>query len=204
MLLEGKVHVGLKTILMTANSHEFFAIRRIAEDLGVRFRSDAEIFPRIDGDRSPLGLRVPPREAIEREFSDLERRGRWQRYAERTRGAPVSDRLYTCGAGTIGFHVDAGGRLQPCLMVQGIGYDLTRGSFSSGWRDVGARIGARAAGAQAACNSCEKRHLCNVCPGFFELETGSERVRSDYVCAIGSSRYERIDADYQGEGRNGG
>ena len=96
--------------------------------------------------------------------------------------------------------------MQPvrAIEIAGIGYDLTRGDFNSGWREVGARIGARAAGAGAACNSCEKRHLCNVCPGFFELESGSERARSEYVCAIGNSRYEMVRGAFPEGDRNGG
>ena len=85
-LLERKIPVGLKTILMTTNSHEFFDIEKIADNFGVRFRFDAEIFPCLDGDHSPLVLRVPPEEAIEKEFSDKDRARKWVRYFERTHG----------------------------------------------------------------------------------------------------------------------
>jgi len=202
-LLARKVRVGLKTILMTENSAEFHAIRKIADDLGVKFRFDAEIFPRLDGNTAPLGLRVPPQEAIEKEFCQDERRLQWKRYLEKTLGTPASDRLYLCGAGITGFHVDAGGILQPCLMAHGITYDLVKGSFRTGWRDVIGGIRELKAEGDAECNRCEKRHLCGYCPAFFALENGSEHVRSEYVCALGGRRYRMVEGESQAGSRYG-
>ena len=69
-LLDRGIRVNLKTILMTINRHEFSAMENMARELGVRFRFDAAISPCIDGDKTPLSLRVPPEEAIEKEMSD--------------------------------------------------------------------------------------------------------------------------------------
>src|SRR4030042_1611426 len=135
-LLSGKIHVNLKTILMTANSHEYFDIENIAKGLGVKFRFDAEIFPCLDGNKTPLELRVPAMDAIEKEFSDNERHMHWEKNFERTKGQAVPDTLYNCGAGITGFHIDPFGNLQPCLMVSNIKYSLLSGNFISGWRDV--------------------------------------------------------------------
>lgn len=199
-LLGRKIRVGLKTILMTENRAELHEIREIASGLGVKFRFDAEIFPRLDGGEAPLGLRVAPLDAIREEFGDGEKLRQWQRYFEKTKGAPLSDRLYLCSAGVSSFHVSAGGSLQPCLMVHGISHDLRDGSFSVGWRDVIPGISELMAGESAQCTRCEKRHLCGYCPGFFALESGSERVRSEYLCAIGDGRYRMVCDLARGEG----
>ena len=51
-LLENRICIGFKTILMTLNIHEFKQMEEIAARLGVKFRHDGDIFPRFDGDHS--------------------------------------------------------------------------------------------------------------------------------------------------------
>jgi MoaA/NifB/PqqE/SkfB family radical SAM enzyme len=168
-LLDHNIHVRLKTILMTANKHEFFNIEHIAKEFGVRFRFDAEIFPCINGNKSPLSLRVPPEDVIRLEFSLKDRLKSWKEYFERTQGYSLSDSLYNCGA--------------------------TNGHFLTGWRDVLSTITDKKAGNLLNCNQCEKRHLCGFCPAFFELENGLEHVRSEYLCALGNHRFQFIHND---------
>ena len=191
-LLSRKIQVNLKTILMTANVHEVFDIEHIAKGLGVKFRFDAEIFPRLDGGKTPLDLRVPPVDAIAIELSDNKKRSQWKSYFEKTRNQKVPDRLYNCGAGITGFHIDSYGNLQPCLMVTTLKYSLSTGSFMSGWRDVIPEIGARESGGATACNSCEERFLCSFCPAFFELENGFGDIPSQYICSMGKHRFHGV------------
>lgn len=194
-LLDHNIHVRLKTILMTVNKHEFFDIERKAREFGVRFRFDAEIFPCINGNKSPLGLRVPPEDAIRLEFSLEDRLTSWESYLEKTKGQVLSDKLYNCGAGLTNFHIDPYGTLKPCLMVNTFTHDLTKGTFSDGWLDVLATIKDKKAGNLLSCNQCEKRSLCGFCPAFSKLENGSEHVRSEYLCAIGNQRFQFIHND---------
>jgi radical SAM protein with 4Fe4S-binding SPASM domain len=200
-LLSGKIHVNLKTILMTANSHEFFDIENIAKEFGVKFRFDSEIFPRFDGDKYPLELRVTAMDAIEKDFSDDDRRRQWKKYFEKTKGQPVHDSLYNCGAGVTGFHIDPYGNLQPCLMVTNIKYSLLSGSFISGWNNVISSIINKEPGSATDCNRCEKRHLCSFCPAFFELENGSGDLPSEYICSMGNHRFQGvINMHFEGDG----
>jgi radical SAM protein with 4Fe4S-binding SPASM domain len=191
-LLDNGIHVRLKTILMSLNTAEFHDIEKMAKEFGVKFRFDAAIFPRMSGDRAPLGLRVPPEDAVEREFSDEERLRQWKRYFESSRHKAPGDRLYNCGAGVTGFHIDPYGYLQPCIMAQHIKYDLAQGDFAAGWSKEMAAIRERRAGGLYRCNSCEKVHLCGACPPFFELENGAEDICSEYLCSIGGQRLERL------------
>lgn len=199
-LLERKIPVGLKTILMTLNKHEFAEIEDIAKSFGVKFRFDAAIFPRLDGDRSPLDLRVSPEEAVEMEFTDAERAGQWARYFTRSKGQSPNDKLYNCGAGLTSFHIDPCGNLQPCIMPTGLKFDLAKGGFVKGWHGIISGIRSRKAGNIYACNHCEKRHLCGFCPAFFKLENGEEEIYSEYLCSVGGLRFLKIKELYeQGE-----
>jgi radical SAM protein with 4Fe4S-binding SPASM domain len=203
-LLERKISVGLKTILMTANRHEFKDIEAIAREFGVKFRFDAAIFPCLNGDRSPLMLRVPPEEAVEKEFSDKSRARKWGDFFERTHGQlPDNDSLYNCGAGITNFHIDARGNLKPCMMISDMTFDLLHGSFLQGWHGIIAGIRQKKAGNASACNRCEKRHLCGFCPAFSKLENGAEDHYSQYLCSVGSFRFMQV-KNYNGQGVENG
>ncbi len=190
-MLECRIKVALKTILMTFNRDELSEMEKFANNLGVRFRFDAAINACLDGDRSPLNLRVPPEEAIEKEFYDPKTVSGWKEFVAEYKPYPTVD-LYECGAGICCFHVDAHATLKPCLMVTDICYDLSDGNFLEGWRHIARDIRERKPGANSLCSNCDKRHLCGYCPGFLKLETGFEDVHSLYLCALGSSRLERI------------
>jgi radical SAM protein with 4Fe4S-binding SPASM domain len=199
-LLERKIPVGLKTILMTLNKHEFTEIEDIAKNFGVKFRFDAAIFPRLNGDKSPLNLRVSPEEAVEMEFTNMDRARTWEQYFTRSKGQSPNDKMYNCGAGLTSFHIDPYGNLQPCIMPTGLKFDLAKGGFLKGWRGIISVIRSRKAGNISFCNHCEKRHLCGFCPAFFKLENGKEEICSEYLCSMGSLRFLEIEKLYaQGE-----
>ncbi|NIM17641.1 MAG: radical SAM protein [Candidatus Aminicenantes bacterium] len=191
-LMDFQINVRLKTILMKQNSHEFFKIEKMVGEWGVKFRFDAAIFPRLNGDKAPIGLRVPAEDAVEKEFSDENRLREWKDFFGRMSKLPVLDSLYQCGAGMTHFHIDPYGNLRPCLMVTDLEYNLVNGSFFTGWNEVMPRIRERKPGTGYGCNQCEKRVLCGFCPAFFNLEKGTEDLYSEYLCSMGQQRFEKI------------
>ena len=191
-LLDRGIRVQLKTMLMTLNRHEFFDVVDMAEAYGCRFRSDAALFPRLDGDKAPVELRVPPAEAVELELRDEDRVRAWREFYEGMKDLPASDALYQCGAGLTTFHVDPYGYLQPCLMTNRYKCDIVNGSFEAGWREFIPRIRERKAPPDFPCSSCEFRMLCGFCPPFFELENGAEDRPSDYLCTMGRLRWNTV------------
>jgi MoaA/NifB/PqqE/SkfB family radical SAM enzyme len=72
LLLERGVPLSLKTVLLTINQHEFKAIQAFAEQLGVKFRYDRLLWPRLDGGQSPLEYQIPLEAVIALEFRDPE------------------------------------------------------------------------------------------------------------------------------------
>ncbi|MEW6359799.1 MAG: radical SAM protein [Planctomycetota bacterium] len=203
-LLGRGIRLVLKTILMTHNRDEFFAIEKMAEGYGLPFRFDAGISPRLDGDLTPIGLRVPAAEAVEKEFAVPKMMQRRREFFEQMEGYPLSDALYACGAGHNMFHIDPYGKLKPCLMVPEPEYDLLKGSFEEGWKDVLPLLDRKKPGPRYVCNRCELKALCDACPAFFELETGSEQERSEYLCASAHHRFGAIKemALHQGKKEN--
>ncbi len=192
LLVENRIRVGLKTILMTLNSHELSEMQDIAKVFGSRFRFDAAICPAFGGDKTPLDLRVSPEEVVDSEFADDERARQWKQLFDGSKEHVLTDELYGCGAGVTGFHIDSTGSLHPCLMVHDISYDLSETGFLEAWKDMIGRLKGKKAGPDFPCRGCVKINLCGYCPAFFSLENGAEDVHSEYICRLGDLRYQRI------------
>lgn len=194
-LLGAGIRVALKTVILQGNRHEVAQMRRMAEERGASFRVDPAIFPRLDGDQAPLGLRLPAFEAV---AIEMDGRGKVRSTAEaweRTRTIPASDKLYTCAAGQTAFHVEPNGTLHPCMMVSGYGFDLGGGSFREGWEVALAGFHEIEAPPGYECNSCERRSLCGLCPAQAALETGSPHRKSGYYCALGEERQRVLESE---------
>jgi radical SAM protein with 4Fe4S-binding SPASM domain len=191
-LLDQGLNLRLKTILMTVNQHEFYEMEQMAKDFGVPFRFDTAIFPRFNGDLSPIKLRISPEEAIEKEFSEPERSKEWKNFYDHFKEIPPSNHIYECGAGLTYFHIDASGNLRPCLMSHAIQYSILSGDFITGWQGKMPAVRKNKMNPDHVCHNCPKRSLCGYCPPFFELEGGSETVISDFLCSMGQLRYERL------------
>lgn len=203
-LKTGGVFVALKTILMTRNRTEFKNMKKMADDCGATFRYDPCIFPRLDGVGEPLALRLTPDEIVQMDFSDPEKILSWQRYAAAHRDIPPAKRLYCCGAGVTSFWIDPYGDMQPCVMVRHVKISVLKEGFAAAWKRVVARMDKMEAAAQFSCNTCDKKALCGYCPGFFELESGSETTPSDFLCTIGKLRLVSLkDIAHKERGKNG-
>lgn len=187
LLKKRGVEVSLKTILMTLNRDELVGMLEMASVLDVKFRVDGAIFPRLNGDKSPLELRLKPEEVVEMEFMIPNRLDHWLEFLGRIGEVKPSDSLYDCGAGVSCFHITSDGHLKPCIMASGPSYDLRKMPFGEAWSEM-AEISDRKAGPNYPCSDCSNRLICDSCPGFFRLEMGDEAVYSEYVCAIAEER----------------
>jgi radical SAM protein with 4Fe4S-binding SPASM domain len=168
----------------------------LARKRGLRFRFDPSLFPRWDGDRAPLALRLEAREAVAAEFADPRREREWRELHERTRGRESAEGLYVCSAGSVCFHVDADATLRPCLMSRARGVPLRGGDFAASWsRLAEATVNSPAAGL-AACSRCEARYLCGYCPGHFHLESGAEDRPVPFLCELGRLRLQAVESTF--------
>src|SRR6202790_4448122 len=83
LLLERKLPLKLKTVPTTINQHEVYEMKRLAESLGVEFKFDPLVNPRIDCSQSPLAVRLSPEQAVGLEFRDDSRKKEYRRLAKR-------------------------------------------------------------------------------------------------------------------------
>ncbi|MCP4431723.1 MAG: radical SAM protein, partial [Gammaproteobacteria bacterium] len=85
------IGLGLKTVLMRSNRHEFDEIATFCRTHSTdKFRFDAEIQGQFDGSGGPLKERLDPEEVVRMEFSDSERAADWQEYWQRRKGQKMA------------------------------------------------------------------------------------------------------------------
>jgi radical SAM protein with 4Fe4S-binding SPASM domain len=193
-LLAAGVRVGLKTMILRDNAHEVAAMEALAASIGVAFRVDSLVTPRLDGEASPLAQRVGVDTAVAVESSNRERWRELAAYADRQNVAalPAGGRIYRCGAGLTHFHLDPQGVLYPCLMSRTPAFDAAGEGFAPAWRSVAAAIDGVVAQGDHRCDGCAHAAVCGYCPGLFELETGTPQKPPEFVCRLGKRRTEAL------------
>jgi radical SAM protein with 4Fe4S-binding SPASM domain len=191
-LLERKLPLTLKTMLMTLNQHELWDMQAYAKSLGVKFRFDSMLMSGLTGSSQPVNLRLPAEEAVRFDVEDPERLEQWEVFRQQyeTTRLDVSQ-LYVCEAGLGTFHIDPFGQLSMCMLARSPAYDLRQGSFRQGWREFLASE-RRQPAPVGKCDQCELMALCRHCPGWAQLENSKPRQPIEYLCRLADVRANAI------------
>lgn len=190
LLLERGIPLDLKTVVTTVNQHEFWQMKAFANKVGVDFRFDYSINPSLDGTKAPCALRIPLEDAVALDIADAERLEAWKKYFSGLLESAPSDLLYTCGAGKASFTIDPYGALGLCTLMRKPNYNILDGSFKEGWDHMVPAILAAKRLTGSKCPECDIRELCDMCPGWSQLETGSDETPVDYLCRMAKLRAE--------------
>jgi radical SAM protein with 4Fe4S-binding SPASM domain len=196
-LLAAGVHVVLKTAVLRENIGEIPAIEARAADLGLDFRMDPLITPRLDGDRSPGLHRVAAHEAVALELCRKESRIKvakyWKHRRDSSKGCETGkNKVYNCGAGVFFFHLDPQGRLRPCVTGTHLGYDVTECSFGMAWQQVVHSVKEVEWAEQGKCGACRLYDLCQPCGGLMLMEGASSSDPPRYLCELWEARFRAI------------
>lgn len=199
-LLDAGVVVGLKTVILRENVHEISAIAGLAEELGLKYRMDPLVTPRLDGDWRPLAQRVEPGLAAEVEFGNEKSASSMVSFMESQLASgplePVSSlQMYRCGAGHSSFHLDPTGAMHPCLMSPEIGRDTLAAGFLDAWETIVAATDQATWSETGLCATCSTASLCGYCPGLLLLERASPTEPPEYLCRLAECRHGLVDAD---------
>ena len=205
LLRERKIPLTLKTIVLTVNQHEVEPMRDLVEkNLGLVFRLDPMVNPRIDFSQRPLSFRVSPGTVVDLEMRNPKQAGAWKELDREFGGCfpalgPERE-LYYCKAGINSFAIDAYGGMNLCLFSPGGKYDLRGGSFQAGWQ--GALLAERRKKVSHAtkCLGCSIRHLCGSCPPNGELEHGDPEAPAAFYCEVAHRRARALDVTVQAHG----
>lgn len=189
LLLARDLPVGLKAMALQSNWREVPDMKAWAQSLGLEFRFDAMIAPRLDGRTENLSERLSPERSVQIDADDPERAEQWGLVAERASGnGRGSEQIYFCGAGLYSFHVDAYGRLSACGIARQPGYDLKQGTFMEGWHSFLGAVRQTERTQKTACQTCDVGAFCIQCPGWSQLVHGDNESPVEFLCQVGHLR----------------
>ncbi len=193
-LLQHEIPVTIKAVLTKANHHEFASLERMAHQLGTKFRYSTMIFPRLDGNRDVLDLRLSCREILEYDFGDPLRHEALSDLINET-GLPSNEErefLYLCGAALTTFHIDCTGSLCACVRERRHAVSLLDMPFAEAFGRLSKAIREETVGKNYKCRYCNFIIVCDQCPAAALLETGTPEGISPYTCELGQERGKRL------------
>jgi radical SAM protein with 4Fe4S-binding SPASM domain len=194
LLMEWGLPPILKTMVLKPNAHEIWDLKRfVEEELGLEFRFDAMINPRVDSSLAPLDVRLSPMEVVEFDLREANRRNEWVKFCRHFNKKPAHDsphgvELYSCGGAHNAFAISASGKLSTCVIWHGENYDLRKGSFKEGWEEFLLKVSRKKASRMTKCVSCELRSMCGMCPANGVLERGDAEEPVDFLCQVAHLR----------------
>jgi radical SAM protein with 4Fe4S-binding SPASM domain len=194
LLLARRIAPKLKTMALTVNSHELWDMKAFAKQYGLEFRFDPNVNKRLDGGATPCRYRLAPEETVALDFADKERWLALRDYCIKDMGKKPAfpERLYWCGAGSSGFHVDPYGMMSLCISSRVPSYDLRSGSIRQGWHEFIPEVLSRTRKRQTSCESCTLSLMCDQCPGWAQLEEGDQETPVDFLCRVAHARAELL------------
>lgn len=201
LLLDRGLPLSLKTVAVSINVHEIPAMREIAEALGVEFKFDGMINPRIDCSSSPLAVRLKPEEVVALDLDDPKRVSEMRRLAYDFAPVPMAAgadvdagprQLYDCGGGMNSFAVDPYGDVTICVLSHFDSYNLRSGSFGEGWEYL-SHVRRKPATRPTKCTNCSLGSMCGMCPANGELENGDPEAPVDFLCRVAHLRAEAFE-----------
>jgi radical SAM protein with 4Fe4S-binding SPASM domain len=187
LLTERKLPLKLKTVAVTVNKHEIWEMKRFAEEeLGLEFKFDAMMNPRIDCSQSPLTVRLSAEEAVLLDLQDPNRIEEWKQFGSIFNGpvhsAGHESEVYHCGGGLSSFAIDPQGKMSICVLSHVDHYDLRNGTFKDGWEHFLLHARRKKTTMLTKCTECHIKAICGMCPANGELENGHAEKPVEFLC----------------------
>ena len=205
LLKERALPLKLKTVATSINKHEVGAMRRFAEEeLGVEFKADAQINPRIDCSQSPLAVRLTPEEVVALDLHAPKGISEYRRLAKDDLEKPANlahiDTMYFCGGGMSSAAVNAYGEMGICTISQQEVFSIRDGGVKAVWGDPLLRLRERKRTRLTKCIQCRIQSLCSMCPANGELENGDRESPVSFLCHVAHLRTAAIGSEVPAHG----
>lgn len=197
LLKERGLPLKLKSVATSINKHEISAMRRFAEeDLGVEFKCDGEINPRIDCSQSPLAVRLTPEEVVALDMAAPQGVSEYRRLAQHDLQNPPSlkqiDTMYFCGGGMNSFAINAYGEMGICVISQQETFRVQEAGLKRVWEESLLQLRTRKRTRMTKCIECRIQSLCGMCPANGEMENGDRESPVAFLCNVAHLRAAAI------------
>jgi radical SAM protein with 4Fe4S-binding SPASM domain len=197
LLKERGLPLKLKTVATSINKHEVMAMRRFAEEeLGVEFKMDGQINPRIDCSQSPLAVRLTPEDVVALDMAVPKGKSEYLRLAkhdlEKSANLAEIDTMYFCGGGMRSFAINAYGEIGICVISQQETFSIREAGVKAVWDDSLFRLRTRKRTKLTKCVKCRIQSLCGMCPANGEMENGDRESPVEFLCHVAHLRAATI------------
>lgn len=189
LVLSRGIKTNLKTVLLTNNQHELAAMQALTEGFGLDFRFDSTLWPRLDGTTANMRYQISNQEMLKFDLEDPKRREAWEKTAHENEGRLIrAEYVFSCGAGMRSYHIDAKGRMTPCMMARKPALNVLSLGFSESWARIG-QIRELKREMNTSCETCTAGTVCTQCPGWSLALFGDYESISPDICKIGLLRH---------------
>ena len=205
LLRERGLPLKLKTVATSINKHEVVAMRQFAEEeLGVEFKIDGQINPRIDCSQSPLAEQLTPEEVVALDLHSPKGISEYRRLAKHDSEKPPNltqiDTQYFCGGGMESFAVNAFGEMGICVLSQQETFDVRQDGLRKSWDDSLHSLRMRKRTRLTKCVECRIQSLCAMCPANGEMENGDRETPVAFLCNVAHLRAVAVGVDIPAHG----
>ena len=205
LLKERNLPLKLKTVATSINKHEIGAMRQFAEqEVGVEFKFDGQINPRIDCSQSPLAVRLTPEEVVALDMNAPKGVSEYRRLAKHDLDSPPNlshdDTVYFCGGGMNSFAVNAYGEMGICVISQQETFRVQEAGLASVWQDSLLKLRNRKRTRATKCVECRIQSLCGMCPANGEMESGDKESPVEFLCHVAHLRAATIGVEVPAHG----
>lgn len=186
LILDKKLPLRIKTKATRLNYHELDEIKQHVDSLGIEFKLNPMLYPRLNGSLKPCSFRLSPDQIIslDRFYPDD---GACQDDVTGETFLP-SHALFRCAAGKNSFHISPYGELILCTLMRKPNFNLRKGSFKQGFYTLYPKIRSRRYRTDSKCKDCKIFYLCSQCPALAKLENGHPENPIGYFCELAHKR----------------
>jgi radical SAM protein with 4Fe4S-binding SPASM domain len=205
LLQERGLPLKLKTVATSINKHEVVAMRQFAEEeLGLEFKFDGQINPRIDCSQSPLAVRLTPEEVVALDVQSPTGRSEYLRLAKRdlakVPNLSQNDGMYFCGGGMNSFAINAYGEMSICVISQQDTFDVRKDGLKQNWEHSLHSVRTSRRTRLTKCTECRIQSLCGMCPANGEMENGHKESPVEFLCHVAHLRAAVVEVEVPAHG----
>src|ERR1700723_2807741 len=205
LLRERGLPLKLKTVATSINKHEVFAMKQFAEEeLGLEFKFDGQINPRIDCSQSPLAVRLAPEEVVALDMAAPKGASEYFRLVERDLKNPPdparNDRIYVFGGGVNSFAVNAYGEMGICIISQQETFRVQELGLKRVWEESLLQTRRLKRTRVTKCVECRIQSLCGMCPANGEMENGDRESPVEFLCHVAHLRAAAVGVETPAHG----
>ncbi len=192
LLKERGLPLKLKTVATSINKHEVMSMRQFADELGVEFKVDGQINPRIDCSQSPLAVRLTPEEVVALDMVSPKAKNEYLRLAKHDLERPANlaqiDTTYFCGGGMNSFAINPYGEIGICVISQQETFSVRGVGVKAIWEESLLQLRNRKRQSVTKCVQCRVQSLCGMCPANGEMENGDRESPVEFLCHVAHLR----------------